>query len=267
MGGYAPTYMRILITNDDGILAPGIAVLANVAADFGDVVVVAPDRERSACGHAFTMRNPIRVREVEGLGLEAYACDGVPTDCVNFAYYQLLNGELDLVLSGINSGPNLGFDATYSGTVAAAMEGAINGVRSIAVSLAMFVEPGPAYWDTADRWLRENLGAMLRMPFPELAFYNVNIPSIAYDEVRGTRFARMGLRVYENRFEKRLDPYGNAYYWQGSSAHMQAAEPNTDLRAVSDGFVSVTPMSLDWTRHTSLDEAHQAFFSRSSQPV
>lgn len=241
--------MRILITNDDGIHGHGLKVLSDAARKLGEVKIVAPDRERSACGHAMTLRDPLRVVPVEYGGLEAYTVNGVPVDCVNVGLTVAWPDGCDLVLSGVNHGPNLGFDITYSGTVAGAMEGVINGIRSIAVSLATFVVEAPPHWETATRWLDENLLKLTQLPDEELCFLNVNIPSIAYDELRGTKFAEMGRRVYKDRVERRDDPWGRPYYWQGGAVVMKANQPGTDVMAVSDGFVSLTPLSLNWTNH------------------
>lgn len=251
--------MRILVTNDDGIRAPGIRVLTDVAKQFGEVKVVAPDRERSACGHAMTMRDPVRFASFEWDGCEAYEVSGVPTDCVNVGMEFGFPDGCDLVLSGINNGPNLGFDVTYSGTVAAAMEAAINGVPSIALSMGAFVSNAPIHYDTAQAWLEENLGKLLAVPAKPLTFLNVNIPNVSdLIEIRGMRVVPMGQRVYINRLEYREDPWGRPYYWQGGVTVMTSDQPGTDVQAVSEGFVSVTPVSLDWTDYAHIDALQKA---------
>lgn len=239
--------MRILITNDDGIHGRGLYELAQVARNFGEVKIFAPDRERSACGHAMTLRDPLRVSQVDFHGLDAYTVNGVPVDCVNCGLTIGYPDGCDLVLSGINLGPNLGFDITYSGTVAGAMEGAINGIRSIALSLAVFVAEAPPHWETASQWLEENFEKLSQAPWEDLTFLNVNVPSIAPEELRGTRVAEMGKRVYVDRVEKRDDPWGRPYYWQGGAVVMSGDQPRTDVQAVNEGFVAVTPLSLNWT--------------------
>lgn len=240
--------MRILITNDDGIRAPGMQSLVRVASQFGEVKIVAPDRERSACGHSMTMRDPLRVVPYSFDGLEAYEVNGVPVDCVNVGLTVCWPDGCDLILSGINNGPNLGFDITYSGTVAGAMEGAINGVRSISLSMAIFVTGAPAHYETGEAWLKENWGSLTAAPEKPLTFLNVNIPAIDYAELRGVRVCGMGQRVYKDRVEFREDPWGRPYYWQGGVVVMDPdTQPGTDVEAVSQGFVSVTPVSLDWT--------------------
>jgi len=245
--------MRILITNDDGISAPGLRALAAAAMTVGDVCIVAPDRERSACGHSMTMRDPLRVSRVEGMGCTAYEVNGVPTDCVSIGLQVVMEGRCDLILSGINSGPNLGFDVTYSGTAAAAMEGAIHGVPSIAVSMAALVTGAPVHFETGLAWLKENLTFLIEAPTKPLTFLNVNIPNFSDPvQLRGTRYVPMGKRVYENRVEFREDPWGRPYYWQGGVAVLSADQPGTDVQAVNEGFVSVTPISLDWTDYEHL---------------
>lgn len=240
--------MRILITNDDGIHAPGLLALARAASVLGDVIAVAPDRERSCCGHAMTMREPLRVRSSSALGeFQAYEVNGLPTDCINVGLTEFWPDGCDLILSGINNGPNLGFDVTYSGTVAGAMEGAINGIRSIAVSMAAFVLDAPPHFETGEGWLKENWPLLLDLEMGRLSFLNVNIPAIAPGELKGHRFARMGERVYKDRVERRDDPWGRPYWWQGGVVVMNAADEGTDVAAVNDGWVAITPISLDWT--------------------
>ncbi len=256
--------MRILITNDDGIRAPGLIALVGVARKFGEVKIVAPDRERSACGHAMTMRDPLRVWPVDWDGLEAYEVTGFPVDCINVGLTLGWPDGCDLVLSGFNNGPNLGFDVTYSGTVGGAMEGAINGIRSIAVSMAAFVEEAPLHFQTGAQWLQENWPMLEALPSKPLTFLNINIPSIDYPEIRGHRIVGMGKRVYKDRVEERSDPWGRSYYWQGGVVVMNADQPGTDVNAVSEGFVSITPVSLDWTDHEYAEELRQISFHRAS---
>ena len=250
--------MRILITNDDGIRAPGLEALVSVASKFGQVKVVAPDRERSACGHAMTMRDPLRVVEQSWPGIHAMEVNGLPVDCVNVGLTVAWPDGCDLILSGINNGPNLGFDITYSGTVAGAMEGTINGIRSISLSMALFVNGAPIHYESGTQWLEENWEMLTTAPQAHLTFLNVNIPSIAYPELRGHRITKMGQRVYQDRVEVRYDPWGKPYYWQGGVVVMEPNQPETDVQAVSEGFVSITPVSLDWTNHRHAGELAQS---------
>ena len=246
--------MRILITNDDGIRAPGLKALIAAAQNFGEVKVVAPDRERSACSHAMTLRDPLRVNPVEGLGVEAYEVNGLPVDCVNVGLTVAWPDECDLVLSGMNWGPNLGFDISYSGTAAGAMEGTINGIKSVAVSMATFLVEAPPHFATGTQWLQENLGWLLEVPTPELTFWNINIPAILYPELNGYRFAQMGRRVYKDRVEQRSDPWGRPYYWQGGAVIMTGHQPGTDVDACRNGYVSLTPVSMNWTQQDFLKQ-------------
>lgn len=249
--------MRILITNDDGIRAEGIRVLARVAKQFGEVKVAAPDRERSACSHAMTLRDPIRAKETEVEGCQAWEVDGFPVDCVNVGLELGWPDGCDLVLSGINYGPNLGFDTTYSGTVAGAMEGTINNIFSIALSMAIFVSGAPPHFPTGEQWLTENFEKLIGLPRKRLTFLNVNIPAIAYEEVQGAKFVGMGERVYEERLIQRSDPWGRPYYWQGGVVVMNDAQSEKDVAAINDGFVTITPVTLDWTDHAYLSEAQK----------
>jgi 5'-nucleotidase len=256
--------MRILVTNDDGVRAEGLHALVRVAKRFGEVKVIAPDHERSACGHAMTLRDPLRVRPLKVEGCEAYEVDGVPVDCVNVGLTVAWPDGCDLVLSGLNNGPNLGFDVTYSGTVAGAMEGAINGIWSIALSMAVFVSGAPFHYETGEKWICENLEMLLALPRKELTFLNVNIPAIDFSEIRGYRFVGMGQRVYEDRVIERKDPWGRSYFWQGGVVVMDADQPGTDVQAVSDGFVSITPISLDWTDRSHLERLKEERGPRTS---
>lgn len=250
--------MRILVTNDDGIHAEGIAVLARVAKQFGEVAVCAPDREKSACGHGMTLHDPLRVRPHEVEGCRGYVVNGLPVDCVNIGLAEAFPDGCDLVLSGINNGPNLGFDITYSGTVAGAMEGCINGIASIALSMAVFVSGAPFHYETGEAWLNENLGRLIPLAPKSGSFLNVNIPAIAFEEIEGVRVCGMGKRVYEERVERRDDPWGRPYYWQGGVAVMDGSEPGTDVDAIRNHYVSVTPVSLDWTDHAALGSLAEA---------
>lgn len=239
--------MRILVTNDDGVFAPGLRALVEVASRHGEVKIVAPDHERSGCGHSMTLRDPLRVKTVAWDGLEAYEVDGVPVDCVNVGLTVAWPDGCDLVLSGFNNGPNLGLDVTYSGTVAGAMEGAINGIRSISLSMATFVSGAPLHYETGARWLAENWDLLTTVPWRPLTLLNVNIPALAYPEIQGVRVASMGDRVYEDRVEMRHDPWGRPYYWQGGVVVMDPNQPGTDVQAVNEGYVALTAISLDWT--------------------
>ena len=242
--------VRLLITNDDGIGAPGLRALVSVAREMGETVVFAPDRERSACAHGMTMREPLRIAEAQGLGVEAWAVSGLPADCVNLG--RDLAGPFDLVLSGINAGPNLGFDTTYSGTVAGAMEGCAYDIPSIALSLASLTPEVPLDWEACAAWLVENLPALTRVEVPRRTFLNVNVPALPAGDIQGMRVTPLAERIYDERIERRDDPWGRAYYWQGGAVPMDHPQPGTDVDAIRQGWASVTPVSLDWTAHAVL---------------
>jgi 5'-nucleotidase len=257
--------MRILITNDDGIRAPGLKALVEVASRFGVVKIVAPDYERSACGHGMTLRDPLRCKPVDWNGLDALEVDGLPVDCVNVGLSLLWPDGCDLVLSGFNNGPNLGFDITYSGTAAGAMEGCINGIPSISLSMAILASGAPFHWETGIAWTVENWELLMNLPHREGVFYNVNIPALALPEIQGHKFARMGQRVYKDRVMERLDPWGKPYYWQGSAEVLNEHLPGTDVEAVRQGFVAITPIRLDWTADEVLEELRAPSSSPATQ--
>jgi 5'-nucleotidase len=255
--------MRIMITNDDGIRAEGLRSLVRVAQEFGQVKVVAPDRERSACGHSMTLYDPLRVKRVEWEGIEAYEVNGVPVDCVTVGFSVAWPDGCDLVLSGINHGPNVGWDVTYSGTVGGAMEGVIYGVRSISVSMAPVVDGAPLRLDTGERWLTENLGQLIAAQLPPDTFLNVNIPALDYADLRGAKVVELGKRIYEDRLAVREDPWGRPYYWQGGVA-TRNGETGTDVSACSEGCVAITPVSIDWTDHATVRALHEAGLCRTA---
>lgn len=247
--------LRILLTNDDGIHATGLRMLASVAARFGEVVVCAPDGERSACGHSMTLRDALRMKTVPTFGaIPAYEVNGLPVDCVNLAIHELMPEGCDLVISGINNGPNLGWDSTYSGTVGGALEGSVNNIRSIAISIAKYVEEAPPHFETAAEWLNEAWDWLIECPVPDYTVLNVNVPSVAFQDLRGARITRMGKRVYEERVERREDPWGRTYYWQGGTVVAGREEEGTDVDAVQKGFVSITPIRMDWTDHACIPD-------------
>jgi len=233
-----------LVTNDDGFSADGIHALADGVAEVGEVVVVAPDRERSAAGHSLTLHHPLRATE---LSPGRYVVDGTPTDCVNWGANYLLRGRRpDAVLSGINFGLNLGDDVTYSGTVSAAFEGAILGIPSIAFSQE--IEPGFSF-DAAAAFARELALAMLENPLRPGTLLNVNVPA---GEPKGVRAAKMGRRIYQEGVLEKLDPRGKKYYWIGAAPPTGNPEEGTDLWAISRKFISVTPLHLDLTDYEAL---------------
>jgi len=233
----------ILVSNDDGVDAPGIRVLANALAEIGDVTVVAPDRERSAASHSLTLQVPLRAQRIDD---STVSVDGTPTDCVMLAINNLLSKRPDLVVSGINRGPNMGDDLTYSGTVAAAMEGTLLGIPSIAVSLD---RPGDKPYDyhAAGVVARELAAIVLERGLPQSTLLNVNVPHVPLGEIKGIRITRQGKQVYEDLIVEKRDPRGRAYYWIGGQQETWSIEPNTDYTTLAKGYVSVTPVQLDLT--------------------
>jgi len=238
----------ILVSNDDGIHSEGIRALATALADLGEIVVVAPDRERSAVSHSLTLHRPLRV---EPLGSARYAVDGTPTDCVNLAVNGILGRRPALIVSGINQGANLGDDVTYSGTVSAAMEGTLLGIPSIAISL---IGRGDFRFDTAATFARRLTGWVLERGLPADTLLNVNVPAPADGRpVRGFALTRMGRRRYGDAIVEKVDPRGKKYYWIGGEELQFEDAEGTDFHAVSQGLVSVTPIHLDLTNYKSFD--------------
>jgi len=242
----------ILVSNDDGIHSEGIAALADVLRALGEVVIVAPDRERSAVSHSLTLHRPLRVEE---LGAGRYAIDGTPTDCVNLAINGILPRRPTLVVSGINKGANLGDDVTYSGTVSAAMEGTLLGVPSLAISL---VGRSGFRFEAAARFSARLATWVVERGLPPDTLLNVNVPSPADgapegDGMRGFALTRMGRRRYGDAIVEKLDPRGKKYYWIGGEELEFEDEDGTDFHAVRQGLISVTPIHLDLTNYKSFD--------------
>jgi len=243
--------MRILVTNDDGVHAAGLRALCDRLRQVADVTAIAPERPRSACGHAITLHKPLRLRRVEIPGVEAaYASNGTPADCVALGVSNHVGGGPDLVVSGINLGPNLGVDMTYSGTVAAAMEAAICGLPSFAISVASYER---AEFDAASDFAAYLAVTIGRHGFGGQGFLNVNVPAVPRDEIAGVRVTRQGRVRYSNRIEKRTDPRGGVYYWLTGERVDTSEEAGGDADAIAHNFISVTPVRLDLTDETLLE--------------
>lgn len=240
--------MKILLSNDDGVHAPGLACLANALSKVSDVTVVAPDRNRSGASNSLTLENPLRVvTAVNGF----YSVNGTPTDCVHIAVTGLLNEAPDMVISGINEGSNLSDDVLYSGTVAAATEGRFLGFPAIAISLA---GPRCEHYDTA-ALVAKMLVAHLRIqPLTCDTILNVNVPDLPFSELRGIQITRLGTRHLAEPTIKSMDPRNRKIYWIGQPGPEQDAGPGTDFYAVNSGYVSVTPLQIDLTHYKILDE-------------
>jgi len=249
---------RVLISNDDGIDAPGIKALERAMKRIaGEVWVIAPETEQSAAGHSLTIRSPLRIRKVSK---HKYALDGTPTDAVLLGVQHIMkNSPPDIVISGINRGGNLGEDVTYSGTVAAAMEGTLLRIPSVAVSL---VTPNGAksHWKTAEDYICKVMEKVSGLNFPRGVFLNVNIPDCPTSDVTGIEITKQGRRKIGCELLENLDPRGNPYYWIGAQRDEERSRSGTDLEAVGRNVVSITALSLDLT-HTGLSKALKETFS------
>jgi 5'-nucleotidase len=239
--------VRILVTNDDGIFAPALLRLRDALKPLGEVTIIAPDRNQSATSHSLTLHRPFRIRRHEE---GVYSVDGTPTDCVVAAWYGLLEDPPELVVSGINHGPNMGEDVFYSGTVAAAIEGSLQGAIAIAASLVTrelsdYVEPA-AFIGRLARIVAER-------GVPRRSLLNVNMPYRPWDDVKGVQVTRLGSRVYRDTLIKKVDPRGLDYYWIGGEDPIWEPQDGTDFHAVNSGYVSVTPMRLDLTDDGSIE--------------
>lgn len=240
--------MKILVSNDDGYLATGINVLADALEKVADVVVFAPDRNRSAASNSLTLSTPLRVKQV---GDNRYSVNGTPSDCVHLALTGYLDYEPDLVVSGINHGANLGDDVIYSGTVAAAMEGRFLGLPTIAVSL---VGHGLTHFDTAARVVANMVQKLESSELSADVILNVNVPDRPFDDLTGITAARLGFRHKSEPVVRSKDPHGRTIFWVGPAGKGQDAGEGTDFHAIEKGAVSVTPLKVDLTRHDALPQ-------------
>lgn len=245
--------MNILLTNDDGIYADGLLALKAAMENVGRVYVVAPDRPRSACGHSITLHKPLRANKVKLRdGSIGYASNGTPSDCVSLAILGIIEEKVDLVISGINAGPNLGWDLTYSGTVSAAMEGAIMGAKSFAISVATY-ETDVDYSVAADFAVAIS-HVLMEHELPESTLLNVNIPALPVSAIQGIQITKQGKRRYKGSVQKRSDPMGHDYYWLGGEMPQDELSEGTDVKAIADDYVSITPVHLDLTDVTALGD-------------
>lgn len=245
--------MRILLTNDDGINAPGLYVLEKIAAKLSDDIwICAPSEEQSGAGHSLTLTRPVRLRQHAE---KRFSVTGTPTDSVTLALRKALPGPPDLILSGVNRGANLGDDVTYSGTVSAAIEGALAGIKSIALS-QVYSKEGMADavpFDAAEAWGEKVLRPLIDAPIAQRTVINVNFPALPAKEVKGIRVVRQGFHDYaRGSVVEGTDPRGYPYYWFGLHGIKHTAGHNTDLEAIDDGFISVTPLQLDLTHDASM---------------
>ena len=240
--------MRILLSNDDGYFAPGLAALAEGLAPLGEITVVAPERDRSGASNSLTLDRPLTLRRARD---NWWYVNGTPTDCVHMAVTGLLDIEPDIVVSGINAGSNMGDDTLYSGTVAAATEGYLLGIPAIAMSLAWGGDF--SNFEAAARVARELVGRIQREPFPEPVLLNVNVPDVPYERLAGLEVTRLGRRHKAQPVVKGTNPRGETVYWVGPAGAARDAGPGTDFNAVERGVVSVTPLQVDLTHPGQLD--------------
>jgi 5'-nucleotidase len=240
--------LRLLISNDDGILARGIGLLAEVGRSVGEVTVVAPDREQSGASHSLTMQRPLRpVRRHDG----SYQVDGTPTDCVLLALGALLETKPDFVFSGINHGPNMGEDVLYSGTVAAAMEGLAVGIPGVAMS---FAGSDVELLDSHRPWIERLMRGIVDVQdFPPDTLLNINLPPIPGDDIQGIRVTTLGNRVFAGSLLRAADPWGREVYWIGGGQISWSGREDSDFRAIRDGHISVTPLHVDLTNYALLE--------------
>ncbi|MEW6716076.1 MAG: 5'/3'-nucleotidase SurE [Chloroflexota bacterium] len=247
--------MHILVTNDDGVTAPGMLALVQEMRSLGKVTVVAPDHNWSASGHVKTMHRPLRVKEVRlADGSMAMASDGAPSDCVALALLGLVKEKVDIVLSGINPNANIGHDVTYSGTVTAAMEAVIWGVPGVAVSLDSPENHfGDLDYSAAAHVARRVVKVLMDNNPAKDILLNVNVPYLSGEEIKGIRVTRQGMRLYRDRLVRRRDPRGRTYYWIGGEVPTGVPEEGTDFGALAAGYVSITPLHLDLTAYPTLE--------------
>ena len=249
---------NILLCNDDGIFAPGIAALHRAVGHLGQLTVAAPDVERSATGHAITLEAPIRCKQVQMPGGDmGNAIGGTPADCVKLAVRELMKDTPpDIVLSGINIGANTGISVLYSGTVSAASEAAIHNIPSIAFSLCSYTD---LQWEVAGRIAAELTEKFLKNPPPAGILLNVNIPNLPYDEIKGIRATQMGRSRFIERFHERQDPRGGTYYWLDGELQVEDPGEAIDVHAVADGYISITPIQLDRTAYDCMAEVDRIY--------
>jgi 5'-nucleotidase len=239
---------KILVSNDDGIYSEGLTTLAKALESLGDVFVVAPDRERSAVSHSLTLHRPLRVKKITS---NIFSIDGTPTDCVNLSLNGILPVRPDLVVSGINVGANLGDDITYSGTVSAAMEGTLFGIPSFAISLAC---EDIGEFEIASHYAVKVADIILMHGLPKDTLLNINVPSVKADDIKGVKFTKQGKKIYSDAIVEKVDPRGKKYYWIGGNRIDFEHDEETDLMAVSENYVSITPLHLDLTNYASFKE-------------
>jgi 5'-nucleotidase len=246
----------ILLTNDDGVHAPGLRALFTGLRQFGEPVIVAPDRDNSAVSHSLSMHRPLTVKELEA---DVYSINGTPADCVTLGIERVLPARPDLIVSGINAGANLGHDISYSGTVSAAKEGTIRGVPSMALSIA---GQSPYHFETGVECARMLAQLILSNGLPGDCYLNINIPNLAAARISGLKITRQGRRVYENALQELSDPWGRPCFWIGGGKPSREKECGTDSFEMEQNYISITPIHLDLTNYEALDSLQQSWGTR-----
>lgn len=246
----------ILVTNDDGITAPGLKALVEVASQLGKVIVIAPDSPQSGMGHAITVNNPIRIDKSKVFGnIEAYTCSGTPVDCVKVGIFQLLKQKPDLIVSGINHGSNAATNVIYSGTMSAAVEGSMENIPSLGFSLDNFSHE--ADFTPAQHFAGILIKQALDSDFPDRICLNVNVPKLPLSELKGIKVCRQAMAFWEDRFDEREDPLGKKYYWLTGKFKDQEEADDTDMAALKNGYVSVVPVQFDMTAHHAINKINK----------
>lgn len=243
----------ILVTNDDGITAKGIASLVEAVKDLGDIVVVAPDAPQSGMGHAITINKPLRMKSFHGMeGIEAYTCSGTPVDCVKLSIYEILKRRPDVLVSGINHGANCSTNVLYSGTMSAAVEGALEGIPSIGFSLLDF--DADADFSLSKKVARSVTEQVIKNKMPLGMCFNVNVPKIESEHYKGIKICRQAKASWEDSFEKRIDPFGKPYFWLTGQFESEDRGEDTDLWALDHNYASLVPTQFDMTAHHTIAE-------------
>ena len=246
----------ILVTNDDGITAPGLKALVEVASKTGNVIVIAPDSPQSGMGHAITVNNPIRIDKSEVFGtIEAHTCSGTPVDCVKVGIFHVLKRKPDLIISGINHGSNAATNVIYSGTMSAAVEGAMENIPSIGFSLDDFGHE--ADFEPTQHYAEKLIIKALKNDFPNNVCLNVNVPKLPLKELKGMKVCRQANAFWEDRFDERKDPLGKKYYWLTGEFKDQEQADDTDMAALNEGYISIVPTQFDMTAHNAISEINK----------
>ncbi len=254
MTGYRDMGMRILLTNDDGYLAPGLHALYDGLSEIADVTIVAPDRERSAVSLGITLRDPLRTWPLGNTGMKGWFINGTPADCIKIGYNELMPEKPDIIFSGINQGTNVGLNSNYSGTVGGAVEGAMLGVPSVAVSVTSFKHRDFTGAVRAARWVIDKMGST---QLPQYELLNVNVPPLPLEQIKGVRVARVAHVLYREVFDRRIDTRNHEYFWMGGEWRVLGNSDDGDDGFVREGYIAVTPLKVDWTAEETFERLRE----------